>query len=176
MKLDKKSLFIVLVSFFAFLIVRNTDDPSVKLQVIKVALLLTTLTFIIKEAFFNLKELKSPSNNIPRFLIKMQKPTADASDKGAIGLFLMLIGFVNLKLKFLGGGTDKLPDSFQYPFSISLIILGVLGFFLFVFNKSKKFQKFIIRRYQSFSKIIFYTFMLAFIFLITSMITPFIWR
>ena len=52
----------MLVSFLAFLIVRNTYDPSVKLQVIKVALLLTTLTFIIKEAFFNLKELKNPFN------------------------------------------------------------------------------------------------------------------
>lgn len=164
----------MLVSFSAFLLIRNTNDFSIKLNILKILFLLTTFTFIVKDSFFNLKGLKNPSDkNIPKFLIEMRKPTVDASDKGAFGLFFMFIGFVNLKFKFLGG-SDSLPDSFQYPFSIALIILGFLGFFLFMFNKYKKFQKFIIKRYQTFSKIIFYGFMLFFIFVIISMIAPFI--
>jgi hypothetical protein len=90
-----------------------------------------------------------------------------------LGIFLSLMGFINLKVKFLGYSSGKIFPIFpQYLISIVIIILGVLFLFGALIKSSSKFLNWVNK--NSISLILFYLIAILFCSLIASIIVLFI--
>jgi uncharacterized membrane protein YidH (DUF202 family) len=173
--MKKENLFtIILVFASAFAIM---ESHSIIVKIVEIILIISGTLLIIKDAVHNAKELEKPSNRkVPAFLENARKP------KGKIafwfmGFFIAFSGILNLRFNFLGASdeSDILPLSFQYPFSIVLIILGSILIFIALMKSSAAFSKFVDDNYKVFSKGLFYLAIILVLFIFMSMISPVVW-